>query len=509
MAAVTAGTPSTAWGAAPVPDATGPFPAGRTRPRPGPPPAADAQAARSARSGLHRATGDEIDVPRVDDPRPDDPRPTRRWAPRHAFADVPPEHTGGLDGPVELDGDGGNDVVPDAAAGASTAAPGAQAPGSGEAATAEGSSDEASARGDADPSGAERAASGVGEGSAGIGSRDEPSAANDSRDEPERSMPGAAEEQSGAPLRAASAWSAFGAGGLSAEDRSQGEPSPDDRSAGAPSRTDDVSASPTVVPLTAASQRGAALDTAAPAHDGTPPAPGATDVQGSDTPDVRTTWSGPTAEPAPDDSITREDARPATDPTDPTDPSVPTGGRSADDDPSDRTDELDHGTVPDLDDDADGPEPVGTGPVPPPWSPARIAPASDPEDCGSAEPVSFAVQQALAARAVQRARGRPDVPDLADDVPVSVPDARDRLLSVLLIDPVTALGATTALDDTRARIDRLGDVLRRRRADLATAVHRLHASGLTGEQIGQLAGLDGDDVREILEEPSGEGSGGR
>lgn len=167
--------------------------------------------------------------------------------------------------------------------------------------------------------------------------------------------------------------------------------------------------------------------------------------------------------------------------------------------------------VPDLDEDtaedSDGPDPVGTGPVPPPWSPARTASAGVPDDgAGSSEPVSFAVRQALAARAVRRAQGRADVPDLAaDDVPTPLPDARDRLLSVLLTDPVTALGATTDLEHTRARIDQLGDVLRRRRADLAAAVHRLHASGLTGEQIGQLAGLDRADVREILERSSGDG----
>ena len=196
-----------------------------------------------------------------------------------------------------------------------------------------------------------------------------------------------------------------------------------------------------------------------------------------DGPDVRSTWSAPVAVP-------------------------------------DRSDDHAHGTVRDLDEDTDedaaAPEPVGTGSVPPPWSPARTASAAAPECAGSPEPVSFAVAQALAARAVRRARGGPDVPDAAaDDPQAAVPDARDRLLSVLLTDPVTALGATTELDDTRARIDQLGDVLRCRRADLAAAVHRLHASGLTGAQIGRLAGLARDDVRQILEQPSGEGGGGR
>ncbi len=168
---------------------------------------------------------------------------------------------------------------------------------------------------------------------------------------------------------------------------------------------------------------------------------------------------------------------------------------------------LPDGVFPELAEDADGLDAVATTPVPPPWSPARGVPGAGP-GAGPSEPVSFAVQQALAARAVQRARTCPDAPDAPDtkavDPPCAVPDVRDRLLSVLLSDPAAALGAATDLDENRERIDRLGDVLRRRRADFATAVQRLHASGLTGEQIGRLADLDGDDVRAILEQPTGD-----
>lgn len=192
--------------------------------------------------------------------------------------------------------------------------------------------------------------------------------------------------------------------------------------------------------------------------------------------------------------------------------------------------------------------PDAQDPVPPPWSAARSEHADsglEPVDAepgaagggpaGTAsrgaegsEPVSRAVQQALAARAVQRARLRHD--DVADEGrPGSAPetgegpvpgrehpltvvpsaqvgsaDARDRLLSVLLTDPARAVGATEDLDDARARIDQLGDVLRRRRDELAVAVRHLHESGLDREQIGRLAGMGGDDVASILEARTGD-----
>ncbi|MBW0104255.1 hypothetical protein, partial [Pseudonocardia sp. KRD291] len=183
-------------------------------------------------------------------------------------------------------------------------------------------------------------------------------------------------------------------------------------------------------------------------------------------------------------------------------------------------------------------EPVGTGlepseDEPDPAAGADPAPGAGERDTDAAEPVSRAVQQALAARAVQRARrqrddGGPDdaspVPDTGETPeqtrehpltvvpsasgPVAVADPRDRLLSVLLADPARAVGATEDLDDARDRIDQLGDVLRRRRADLAVAVRRLHDSGLDREQIGRLAGMGQDDVASILEARTGDGADG-
>jgi hypothetical protein len=64
-------------------------------------------------------------------------------------------------------------------------------------------------------------------------------------------------------------------------------------------------------------------------------------------------------------------------------------------------------------------------------------------------------------------------------------DARDRLLAVLLDDPVRAVGATEELEACR---NRLRDVM-----------HRLSGTGLTPEQLARLAGLPVEDVHKMLE----------
>lgn len=182
-----------------------------------------------------------------------------------------------------------------------------------------------------------------------------------------------------------------------------------------------------------------------------------------------------------------------------------------------------------------GPAPDEDAATPlPPWSVERTVPAAqdlptgdpagpvaDPPSTGasrSPEPVSRAVQQALAARAVQRARMRhtdadPDDPSTGGEqqelplsvvpsrpsTPVAGNDARDRLLSVLIADPLRAVDATQRLDDARGSLEELGDVLRRRRADLAGAVRHLRDCGLDPVQIGRLSGMPVDDVRSILD----------
>ncbi|WP_141287047.1 hypothetical protein [Pseudonocardia saturnea] len=171
-------------------------------------------------------------------------------------------------------------------------------------------------------------------------------------------------------------------------------------------------------------------------------------------------------------------------------------------------------TVPAHEDLPTGELPV-TGPATPqdrgPAAPQPPRPASAP----LSEPVSRAVQQALAARAVQRARMRrgetdpatPEpVPGEQQELPLSVvpssdgdEDARDRLLAVLLADPVRAVDATRTLDDSQHRIEELGDVLRRRRDELAGAVRHLDECGLDPTQIGRLSGMAPEDVRTILD----------
>ncbi|WP_308817792.1 hypothetical protein [Pseudonocardia alni] len=188
------------------------------------------------------------------------------------------------------------------------------------------------------------------------------------------------------------------------------------------------------------------------------------------------------------------------------------------------------------------PKDTAAGPLPP-WSAERAEPAAEdlPATSGipampppaptppagseitsrpTPEPVSRAVQQALAARAVQRARLRgtdavldpqPDAPGgEQQELPLAVVptagartpaagDAKDRLLGVLLEDPARAVDATERLDDTRDRIAELDEVLRRRRDDLAGAVRHLHECGLDPAQIGRLSGMAVDEVRTILD----------
>ncbi|MBP2364364.1 hypothetical protein [Pseudonocardia parietis] len=160
---------------------------------------------------------------------------------------------------------------------------------------------------------------------------------------------------------------------------------------------------------------------------------------------------------------------------------------------------------------------------------ARTAAEAPPAPGGpvapiSPEPVSRAVQQALAARAVRRARmlhaetegadpstgEQQELPlavvPSAPSTPAAESDVRDRLLGVLLADPARALDAARRLDDSRERIEQLGDVLRRRREDLAGAVRHLNDCGLDPVQIGRLAGMATADVRTILDgEDAGRG----
>jgi hypothetical protein len=121
---------------------------------------------------------------------------------------------------------------------------------------------------------------------------------------------------------------------------------------------------------------------------------------------------------------------------------------------------------------------------------------------GSGRDVGAAVSQAFVARAAAARRasvpepaGEP--PERAEQVPVRA-DARDRLLAVLLADPVRAVGAATELEASRQQLDRLSEAMRHERVALAGALNRLAAAGLAPEQLARLAGLPVDEVRALL-----------
>jgi hypothetical protein len=81
----------------------------------------------------------------------------------------------------------------------------------------------------------------------------------------------------------------------------------------------------------------------------------------------------------------------------------------------------------------------------------------------------------------------------------SAPDARDRLLSVLLDDPERAVGATVELEACLRELDRLSDAVRTGRAALRDVLHRLASAGLRPEQMARLAKLPQAEVEELLD----------
>ena len=77
-------------------------------------------------------------------------------------------------------------------------------------------------------------------------------------------------------------------------------------------------------------------------------------------------------------------------------------------------------------------------------------------------------------------------------------DARDRLLAVLLEDPVRAVGATVELDVCRRQLERLTGAVEHERAALGAVLTRLAATGLSDEQLARLALLPVGEVRDLL-----------
>ncbi|MDN5933330.1 MAG: hypothetical protein L0I24_20075 [Pseudonocardia sp.] len=77
-------------------------------------------------------------------------------------------------------------------------------------------------------------------------------------------------------------------------------------------------------------------------------------------------------------------------------------------------------------------------------------------------------------------------------------DVRDRLLAVLLDDPVRAVGAAVELDACRRQMDRLTDAVRHERDVLGSVLARLAAAGLAPDQLARLSGLSDEELRSLL-----------
>lgn len=136
-------------------------------------------------------------------------------------------------------------------------------------------------------------------------------------------------------------------------------------------------------------------------------------------------------------------------------------------------------------------DPVVAAVLPSPGDAPTWQEPSAVERVGSGRTVAAAVAQALAAReagadAARNGRG----------------DARDRLLAVLLDDPVRAVGAAVELESCRRQLDRLTGALQHERATLRDALARLSTAGLAPEQLARLSGLSDDELKALLREPT-------
>jgi hypothetical protein len=126
------------------------------------------------------------------------------------------------------------------------------------------------------------------------------------------------------------------------------------------------------------------------------------------------------------------------------------------------------------------------------WPVVQPEPAVEADRAGSGQAVSSAVQQALAARARAAQAGQVVDPRRGD--------ARDRLLAVLLSDPVRAVGAAVDLQSQQEELAKIAEAMRAQRQELAVVVRRLAGAGLSPAQVAKLAGLRADEVTEMLGE---------
>ena len=138
-----------------------------------------------------------------------------------------------------------------------------------------------------------------------------------------------------------------------------------------------------------------------------------------------------------------------------------------------------------------------------PTEPDRtVAPAAEPVDSnpGSAAPVTHPGRNGITSVANPPADHDYGYRAAA---PTSAPptmDAKDRLLRVLLADPVRALHAVGDLEASRGQLDRLNESVRYQRRQLADAARRLRGAGLTPAQVAQLAGFGEGELVTLLAE---------
>jgi len=112
--------------------------------------------------------------------------------------------------------------------------------------------------------------------------------------------------------------------------------------------------------------------------------------------------------------------------------------------------------------------------------PAAPAGPPTPDTAGSGAPLAAALNRALTNRPAPRG------------------DARDRLLAVLLDDPVRTVGAAAALEASSAQLSRLTAAVTHERDVLGVHLTRLAAAGLKPEQLAALAGLPAAEIRDLL-----------
>lgn len=146
--------------------------------------------------------------------------------------------------------------------------------------------------------------------------------------------------------------------------------------------------------------------------------------------------------------------------------------------------------------------PAHTAPPPPAPGTGRQDAATAPPGVPATRPgpdrtVAAAVAEVLAQRAAAASNGGAASPPAA---PAGVPrgDARDRLLAVLLDDPVRAVGAVVELEACKGQLQRLTESVRHERGVLGELVARLARAGLQPEQLSRLADLPVDEVRALL-----------